>query len=682
MITRRAFLGGVLVVSAPVSLVGTTSTAAAGTAAAETAAAGTDFTPNVFVRLDQRGRITATVPKPDSGQGVRTLVALLVAEELAVGPDDVRVEQAPGDTARYGPQFVGNSFSARSLHEPMRTAAATSRCLLVAAAARRWGVPVAECSARDGVVRHRRRSLRYAELVADAAALDPATVPVVLTPREEWRVLGRTRSGRVDAKDVVTGRARYGIDTRPPGTLVAVVLRPPWIGALVDTVDDAAARALPGVVAVTPLDPATSGQGGVAVIARTTPEALKGRDALRVTWRGGTPAADSRVWLDELTAALPPAPAAPGPVAYEATYRLPLLAHAPMEPMNATAHVTADGISVWAPVQDPGGLRTQLARQFGLDAAAVRVGTALAGGAFGRRSEPDPVLEAIACSRVAGAPVSVLWTREDDVRHDSYRPMSVHRLAAVVDADGVPTWRSHGMSTWGLTVLPFFTPELIEQSGNRFPYSVPGQVDVVSRTAPLRTGFWRAVYAGHFQYVEEVFLDALGRRAGLDQVELRRRLLPADSRLRRALDAAVARAGAVPAGLTRGVACHDDYGSVIAVVADAEGDRVRRVTAAVDVGPVLHPSGVRAQVEGGVLDAVSTVFGAQVTVRDGRVAQTSFRDYAWARIDRAPEVDVVLVPSDAPVGGLGELAFPAAAAAVAVASGRTVTGMPVTAEVG
>jgi len=246
----------------------------------------------------------------------------------------------------------------------------------------------------------------------------------------------------------------------------------------------------------------------------------------------------------------------------------------------------------------------------------------------------------------------------------------------------VPTWRSHGVATWGLTVLPFFTPEVIKRSGDRFPYAVPGQVDLAVRPAPLRTGFWRAVYAGHFQYVEEVFLGELARRAGLDQVDLRRRLLPAGSRLRRVLDAAVERAGAVPAGLTRGVACHDDYGSVIAVVADAEGDRVRRVTAAVDVGPVLHPSGVRAQVEGGVMDAVSTVFGAQVTVREGRVVQTSFRDYAWARIDRAPEIDVVLVPSDAPIGGLGELAFPPAAAAVALASGRPVGGMPVTADVG
>jgi isoquinoline 1-oxidoreductase beta subunit len=671
MINRRSFLGGVLVVSAPVALPGLAS--AAGPA---------ELAPNVFVRLDGRGRITATVPKPDSGQGVRTMVTLLVAEELVVDLADVRVTQAPGDTAKYGSQLVGGSLSARQLTDPMRTAAATARCLLLVAAAQRWGVPVEECAAQGGAVHHRHRRLPYAALVRDAAALDPATVPVAQLPPEQWRLIGKTRAGRVDAKDVVTGRARYGIDIRPRGALVAVVLRPPWIGARVDIVDDRAARAVPGVVAVTALEPETAGQGGVAVIARSMPEALRGREALRVTWRGGTPTADSRVWLDELAAALPAPAAAPGPVAFEATYRLPLLAHAPMEPMNATAHLTATGLNVWAPTQDPGGLRADLARRTGLAAADVRVETGLAGGAFGRRLDNDAVLEAVACSRAAGAAVTVLWTRDDDMRHDSYRPMSVHRLSAVVDGSGLPTWRSHAVATWPLTVAPQIPPEFIKYNGDQFRYTVPGPVDLATRPMPIRTGFWRSVYAGQFQYAEEIFLAELGRRAGVDQVELRRRLLPADSRLRRVLDAAVARAGTTPTGTRRGVACHEDYGSVCAVVADHVDDRLRRVVAAVDVGLALHPSGVRAQVEGCVMDAMSTVFGAQVTVRDGRVVQSSFRDYAWVRIDRAPEVDVVLVPSDAPIGGLGELTYPPAAAALAVASGHELTGMPLGVEIG
>jgi isoquinoline 1-oxidoreductase beta subunit len=668
MITRRTFLGtaGVLVVSATIP---GTATAAAGTLA-----------PTVFVRVDQRGRVVATVPRPDTGQGVRTLAAVLVAEELAVEVADVTLEQAPGDTDTYGSQAVANSTSSRQLAEPLRTAAATARCLLVAAAAARWGVPAAECAARDGKVTHpRRKPLPYRALVADAAALDPATVPVTLTPPERWRLIGRTRAGRADARDIVTGRAHYGIDTAPQDRLVAVVARPPWLGALADGVDDEAARAVPGVVAVVRLDPPAAGQGGVAVVADSTAAALRGRDALRVTWTSGTPAADSRTWLAELENALPTAPA-DQPV--QRVYRLPLLAHAPMEPMNATARVTAGGAEVWAPTQDPGGLRTQLTRQLGVP---VAVTPTLAGGAFGRRIEPDPVLEAVACARATGRPVTVRWTREDDTRHDSYRPMSVHRMSAVLDGDGLPTRRTHQVVTWPLTVLPAFdNPAVVRLSGDHFPYAVPGDVSVTLRPAPLRTGFWRAVYAGQFGYAEECFLSELADRGGHDQVAVRRRLLPAGSRLRHVLDVAADRSGwaqGVPAPLTRGVACHLDYGSAIAVIATADpaARRVVRVTAAVDVGVAVHPSGVVAQVEGGVLDALSTVLGARITVRDGAVVQSSFRDYAWARIGDCPEIDVHVVPSQAPIGGLGELAYPPAAAAIAAAlarGGAPVTGMP------
>lgn len=669
MISRRTLLRGAgigaLVVAVPVP-----------------ALAAEGLVPNVFVRLDDAGRITATVPRPDTGQGVRTVVALMVAEELAVEAGDVTLEQAPGDTERFGSQAVANSTSVRQLSTPIRTAAATARCLLVTAAAQRWRVPVAECTARDGFVCHPRRGkLPYRALVRAAAALDPATVPVELTPPEKWRLLGKTRGGRVDARDVVTGRTRYGIDARPPGGLVAVVARPPWLGAVPDSIDDTATRALPGVVDVLTLTAPADGQGGVAVIARSTHQALRGRDALRITWRGGTPTADSRAWLADLRAALP----AQAPIdGVQQVYSMPLLAHAPMEPMNATAHVRPDGVTIWAPTQDPGGLRTQLARQLGVPATSVRVEATASGGAFGRRIEPDPVLEAVACSRRAGAPVQVLWTRADDMRNDSYRPMSVHRLSAEIGSNGLPVRRAHEVVTWPLTVLPFFAnPALIKASGDHFPYTVPGEVSVVVRPAPLRTGFWRSVYAGQFVYAEENFLSEIGRRSGLDQVALRRSLLPAGSRLHKVLDTVADRARWTrpPApGTSRGVACLEEYGSAIAVIAVAEpGSRkVLRVHAAVDVGVALHPSGVRAQVEGCVVDALSTVLGAQITVREGAVAESSFGDYRWARIGQTPDIDVTIVQSDAPLGGLGELAYPPAAAAIAsaVAGDTPVTSMP------
>ncbi|MEU4427791.1 molybdopterin cofactor-binding domain-containing protein [Actinoplanes sp. NPDC024001] len=658
MITRRTLLGAALVVAVPVPT------------------ERTELAPTVFVRVDGSGRVVATVPKPDTGQGVRTMAAVLVAEELAVEVADVALEQAPGDTATFGPQAVQNSTSSRQLAQPLRTAAATARCLLVAAAAARWGVPTTECTARRGRVEHPRHTpLPYRALVTAAAALDPATVPVTLTPPERWRLIGRTRAGRSDARDIVTGRARYGADVAPAGSLAAVVARPPWIGAQVDTVDDTAARAVPGVVAVVRHAPPTAGQGGVAVVARSTAEALRGREALRVTWTGGTPAADSRTWLADLEAALPPVAGVPD---VQRVYRMPLLAHAPMEPMNATAHVTADQVRVWAPTQDPGGLRTQLARILALPEAQIQVRATLAGGGFGRRIESDAVLEALACSRAAGQPVTVRWTRDDDTRHDSYRPMSVHRLTATLDAAGLPTGRSHQVVTWPLTVVPpFNNPAIVKASGDHFPYAVPGDVSVTLRPAPLRTGFWRSVYAGQFGYAEECFLTEIARRGGHDLVEFRRRLLPAGSRLRAVLDAAAARAGRVD-----GVACHLDYGSAIAVLVTRDPFRV---TAAVDVGVPVHPSGVIAQVEGGIVDALSTVRGAQITVRAGAVVQSSFRDYAWARIGDCPDIDVVLVPSEAPIGGLGELAYPPAAAAIATAlaaGGEPVAGMPYATPVG
>ncbi|BBH69712.1 hypothetical protein ACTI_63970 [Actinoplanes sp. OR16] len=705
MITRRSLLRGTgaLVVAVPLGEAASLSAISRADSSYEPEHV---LSPTVFVRVDARGRIVATVPKPDTGQGVRTMAAVLVAEELAVEVADVVLEQAPGDTARFGPQTIQNSTSSRQLAEPLRRAAATARCLLVEAAARRWQVPAAACTARRGRVVHPdHRPLPYRALVADAVAIDPSAVPVTLIPPAEWRLIGRTTAGRTDAPAIVTGRAKYGVESAPPGALVAVVKRPPWIGAQVSkigtpaTQTDASTTAdastagiggaagigeagvgaagvngagIDGAVTVVPLVPPGGGQGGVAVVAGRTAEALKARDALQVGWTGGTPTADSRTWLAELEAALPPVTTAHD---VERVFRLPLLAHAPMEPMNATAHVTENGITVWAPTQDPGGLRTLLSRLLALPESQITVNPALAGGGFGRRIEPDAVLEAIACSKAVNRPVTVKWTRDDDTRHDSYRPMSVHRLGATIGTDGLPVSRFHQVATWPLTVVPVFSnPAIVKASGDHFPYAVPGDVTVTLRPAPLRTGFWRAVYAGQFGYAEECFLSELARRGGHDQVEFRRRLLPPGSRLENVLDAAASRHG-----YADGAACHLDYGSAIAILVSASGGRPRRVTAAVDVGVPVHPSGVKAQVEGAIVDAVSTVLGAQITVRDGAVVESTFRDYAWARIGDCPDIEVVVVPSEAPIGGLGELAYPPAAAAIAsalAAGGDPVTGMP------
>ncbi|OLF16270.1 hypothetical protein BU204_17555 [Actinophytocola xanthii] len=685
---RRVFLsatGGAALVLAVVPEAA--ADARTGTAAPGASGTGGEFAPNAFVRVERDGRVEVTVPRTDIGQGVRTSLAMLVAEELAVPFAAVRVRTAEADP-RYGGQMTAGSTSVRFLFTPLRRAGATGRVLLVRAAALRWGVPDAECRAVDGRVVHPRSGmLPYGRLLADAAALDPATVPVTLVPRDEWKIIGRRRR-RVDNADVVTGRARYGMDVARPDGLVAVVARPPLIGASAEQVDAAAALAVPDVVAVERLP------SGVAVLARHTAAALRGRERLAVTWAGGDPTASSADWLDELAEAVPAAPEAPPGTPFSASFRMPMLAHACMEPINATAHVTDDAVHVWVPTQFPEGVQQQAAELTGIDVSRVRVEIPLGGGGFGRRSETDVTEEAIRLSALARRPVKVMWSRDDDTRHGSMRPASAHTLHAVLDERGMPVWRHHAFATWPLTVAPFFgRPELIVQNGDRFRYAVPGTVTARVLPAPLRTGFWRSVYAGQVVVAEEMFLTALAVRGGLDQVALRRDLLAGEPRLLACLEAAASAFGwgaTLPAGHGAGVACLDDYGSAVAVVAevDCSGERPRavRVVVAVDVGVVVNPSGLEAQVQGGVADAVSTVLGAQITVRQGAVVQSSFRDYAWLRIDRAPRVEVVLVPSSAEPGGAGELSYPPSAAALAgavhAATGRLPAGLPVVGEIG
>ncbi len=440
-LSRRAFLattgGAALVVAVAPGAEGATG----GDAAV--------FEPNLYLRVEQDGGVVVTVPRSELGQGVRTSLAMLVAEELAVSFAAVRVRTANADP-RYGGQFTAGSTSVRLLFVPLREAGATGRALLVRAAALRWGVPDAECRAEQGWVRHPERGrLHYGQLLSDAAALDPATVPVSLLPPEEWRIIGRPVR-RVDTADVVTGRARYGIDVTRPDGLVAVLARPPVIGATVESVDDAAALAVPGVVRVVPLP------SGVAVLGRDTATALRGRERLVVRWRGGDSAASSERWLDALAAAVPAPPPAPAGTPFSASFRMPMLAHACMEPMNTTAHVTADGsVHVWAPTQVPEFVRQQAVALTGADPARVTVEVTLSGGGFGRRAETDVTEEAIRLSALVHRPVKVLWTRDDDTRHGSVRPASAHTLHAVLDESGVPVWRHHatGLRPGGLPVV-------------------------------------------------------------------------------------------------------------------------------------------------------------------------------------------------------------------------------------
>ncbi|KJK49666.1 hypothetical protein UK23_13015 [Lentzea aerocolonigenes] len=594
------------------------------------------------MRIDKAsGRITVTVPVPDTGQGVRTAVAMMVAEELKVPVESLAIEQAEGDPDTYGPQISANSNTMQRVHEPIRTAAATVRHLLVKAAARRWQVAEAECRAADGFVRHGDSRFSYRELAEEAAALTPGEVE--LTPRDEWQVLGNPAVKRVDQDAIVTGKLAYAVDQ--PSDLVAVIARPPWIGAAPTDFDATGVRDAEVVRLA----------DGFALLAEDTYTAIKARENLKTSWQGGFPDADSDQWLAELEAALPAGNTPPGAF-IEKIFVTPMLAHAPMEPPTATAEVNGGAVTLWAPTQAPDRVRKLLEEEF----ESVRVIPTRAGGAFGRKFETDFILEAVQLARHTGKTVKVLWTRDDDIQHDSYRPLSVHRVRATVNDEGLPVWRDHAVSTWPLSSMLDVTsnPQMMKMmSAGKYPYDVPGEVHFAITSPPIRTGFWRSVYAGQLVYADEMFLSGL--EMADNQVERRLKLL-ADQRVRKVLEAAAE----AHEGAPQAVACHRDYGSVIAVIAETTHNGRTKITAAVDVGTALHPPGVRQQVEGAVMDAISVAQGAQITVRQGKVVQKSFGDYPWARIGDTPEINVVVLESDAPVGGLGELAYPAAAAAL------------------
>ncbi|MFS8096271.1 molybdopterin-dependent oxidoreductase [Lentzea alba] len=599
-------------------------------------------TGNPFVRIDaESGLVTVTVPVPDTGQGVRTAVAMMVAEELKVSVESLVIEQAEGDPDTYGPQLAVNSNTMQRIHEPIRTAAATVRHQLIMAAAHRWQVAEDECDADNGFVRHGEDCLSYQELAEEAAALTPTEIK--LTPQQEWKTLGNPAIKRVDQDAIVTGRLAYAVDQ--PADLVAVIARPPWIGAT-PTGFDAAKVHNADVVQL---------EHGFALLAEDTYTAIKARENLATTWQGGSPDADSDQWMADLRAALPEGSTPPGEYV-EKIFVTPMLAHAPMEPPTATAKATEEEVTLWAPTQAPDKVRKLLEEDF----EKVTVIPTRAGGAFGRKFEVDFVLEAVQLARHTGKTVKVLWTRDDDMQHDSYRPLSVHRIRATVNDEGLPVWRDHAVSTWPLSAMLEVTsnPQILKMMmANKYPYGVEGEVHFAISEPPIRTGFWRSVYAGQFVYAEEMFLSGL--EMPHNQLERRLKLLT-DQRVRKVLEAAAEAHDGEP----EAVACHRDYGSVVAVIAETGRDGRTKITAAVDVGVALHPSGVRQQVEGAIMDAVSTTRGARITVKQGKVVQKSFGDYPWARIGDTPEITVVVVASDEPVGGLGELAYPAAAAAL------------------
>lgn len=627
---------------------------------------------NDWIWINAAGTATVMINHSEMGQGALTGLAQIFAEELDVGLERLRTVFAPADpryrNGLWGEQFTGGSSSIRGEWTRLREFAAKTRLRLVQAAARRWGVPAEQCRAEAGVVLEADsgRSLGYGVLAPEAAKLAvPRRAP--LKRSAEFRVVGRALP-RLEIPAMVLGRTRYGIDCAVAGALVASVAHCPVFGGRLKHLDDHSARAVPGVRQVLPVE------GGVAVVAEDFWAATRGRDALRLDWEPGENAALDSARIECGLAAALEAPGAlaaargdaqralRGHAIVEAQYWTPYLAHAPIEPMNCLAQVRGGTCDVWVGTQNQTATRQVAARVAGVPQAKVRVHTQFLGGGFGRRLETDFVAEAVALAKALGAPVQVIWDRAEDLQHDHYRPAHAVRLQAALAADGTP-------AAWFMRIAG----SELALDGIHVPYRVANyRQEHAAVDSPLPTGAWRSVGASNNAFAIECFVDELAQRAARDPLEYRLVLLDAAPRHAAVLRAAAERAGwggTLPAGHGRGVAVYESFGSVVAQVAEvvvAEGGlRVERVVCAIDCGIAVAPDAVRAQLEGSVALGLSAALKEEIRVSAGRVAQASFADYPILTIAEMPRVEVHIVPSDAPPGGVGEPGVPVIAPAVA-----------------
>lgn len=671
--------------------------------------------PSAFLRIDGDGTVTVWANRSDMGQGIRTSMAMAVAEELEVDLASVRIQQA-STHPRFGDLGVtGGSQSTRSTLKPFRQVGATAREMLVQAAAGTWGVPQTECRARHGAVHHgpTQRKLSFGDLVAKARTLTPPK-EAPLKDRKDFRVLG-TDVRRLDGPDIVTGKAQFGTDVRLPGMLVASIERCPVFGGKLKSFDASSALKVPGVKQVLEVS------SGVAVVAADTWSAFEGREALKVEWEAGSSASISSADIRsqfELRMKTPgkvvrkegdaPAKLAKAAKKQFAVYDAPFLAHATMEPMVAVADVRVDRCEIHAPTQAANWCLPQVQKLTGLKAEQIEVHIPLLGGGFGRRAMGDFILDAVEVSKKVGAPVKVQWRREDDMQHDFYRPATLHHIEGAVEDGQAVAWhhRIVGPSIAASLHMPW-PPEGAELSGAAdLPYGIRDlQVDWAQSDTHVPVGFWRAVPASHNPFVTECFLDELAHAAGKDPLEFRLNLLKGEgkrkvgheevdlARLRAVLNLVAEKAQwktrKLPKGWGHGIAVHPylDCGTYVAEVAEVQvlpdgRIRVHRVVCAVDCGLVVNPLNARAQMEGGILYGLSAALLGEITLEKGRVKQQSFKDYQVLRLEDMPKVEVHFVMSEHPAGGIGEPGLPPIAPAVGNAvfhaTGKRLRSLPMT----
>ncbi|QIG92965.1 MULTISPECIES: xanthine dehydrogenase family protein molybdopterin-binding subunit [unclassified Bradyrhizobium] len=673
------------------------------------AAAADGFAPNAFIRIGGDGKVVLTMPYVEMGQGTYTSIPMLIAEELEIGLKQVQLEHAPPSDKLYanpllGVQATGNSNAMRGGWQPMRKAGATAKAMLVAAAAKRWNVEPASCRAENGEVHHAAsgRKLGYGELATDAAQM-PVPENVTLKSPAEFKLIG-TPAKRLDTPSKINGSAVYGIDARPPGVKIATLAQSPVFGGRVKSVDDAAAKAVNGVRQIVKLDDA------VAVVADHMGAAKKGLAALVIEWDEGPHA---KLATSDIARELEAATTKPGTVAQnigdtdkamagaatkvEATYQLPFLAHATMEPMNCTVHVRPDSCEIWVGSQALSRAQAVAAKVLNLPPEKVVVHNHLLGGGFGRRLEVDGVIRAVQIANQVDAPVKLVWTREEDIQHDMYRPYWCDRIAVGLDASGKPiAWNNRfaGSSVLARWAPPAFRngldPDTTEGAID-LVYDIPNfHVEYVRVEPPgIPTAFWRSVGPSHNVFVTESVIDEMAAAAKQDPVDYRKALLGKSPRAKAALELVAAKAGwggKLPAGRGRGVSLQFVFGSYLAQVAEVEvakdgSVRVHRVVCAMDCGTVVNPDTVQAQLQSGINFGVTAALYGEITLKDGRIEQTNFDSYQMLRIDQAPAIEVHIVPSSEPPGGMGETGtsgiVPAISNAIFAATGKRLRKMPV-----
>lgn len=704
-VTRRSFLvstaavGGALVLE--VALPGLGGPMGRARAAAEAA------TLNSFIRIAPDGAVTMTVGQAEMGQGVYSGFAQILADELGADWSRVSVVSAmphpDHNNPWFGTQMTGGSMSIRAHYDVLRKAAATAREMLVRAAAQAWGVPPDGLRTENGFVLDpaQDRRIGFGEIAAAAAAIEPSAEPRLKDP-SELTLIGK-RLNRPDLPAKVDGSAIFGVDVTLPGMVFAAVRNAPVKGAPVASIDRGSIEGMPGVI------DAVEVPGGVAVIADRWWRAKQAAEALAVTFgptaQDGVTTASFMAGLHALLDAPEAAVAeregdaaaaiADAATVVEADYEVPLLAHAAMEPMNCTASVTEDGCEIWAPNQSPASMAAAAASVTGLDPSRITVHTTFLGGGFGRRFEPDVAAQAVAASKAVGRPVKLIWTREEDIQHDFYRPAAVARFRAGLDADGkIVGWTTRIVAP---SVMKHVFPAAIKdgvdpttvEGAVELRYAFPARlVECILAETHLDIGFWRSVGHSHNGFFTESFLDEVAVALQADPYEFRRRLLAHDARALKVLDTAAEKGDwrkPLPEGHGRGIAFHESFGSLVAEVAEVsvkDGElRVHRVTCAVDCGMAVNPDSIEAQMESAVVYGLTAALRGEITLEGGRVQQSNFHDYELLRMDEMPLIETHIIEGGPPIGGIGEPGTPPIAPAVAnaiyAATGRRIRRLPI-----